>query len=52
MASSLLHRSPGRSIDGRIHAFVAHLYVVVREDVMGRQTVVSTMLSGIRSFRP
>ena len=30
---------------------IAHIYVAVREDIMGRQTIVSTMLSGIRNYR-
>jgi Ni/Fe-hydrogenase 1 B-type cytochrome subunit len=30
---------------------VTHIYVSIREDSMGRQTVVSTILSGIRMFR-
>ena len=30
---------------------MAHIYVAVREDVMGRQSIVSTMLSGIRNYR-
>lgn len=30
---------------------VVHVYLAVREDIMSRQTVVSTILSGIRSYR-
>jgi Ni/Fe-hydrogenase 1 B-type cytochrome subunit len=29
----------------------AHIYVAVREDVMSRQTMISAMLSGVRTFR-
>jgi len=29
----------------------AHMYIAVREDVLSRQTMVSTMLSGIRQYR-
>lgn len=30
---------------------LAHVYMAVREDVVGRQTMISTMLSGIRMYR-
>ena len=30
---------------------MAHIYIAIREDVTGRQTMVSTMLSGIRQYR-
>jgi Ni/Fe-hydrogenase 1 B-type cytochrome subunit len=30
---------------------MAHIYIAVREDILSRQTVVSTMLSGERQFR-
>jgi len=30
---------------------MAHIYMAVREDVVGRQTMISTMLSGIRMYR-
>ena len=30
---------------------MAHIYIAVREDILSRQTVISTMLSGERQFR-
>jgi Ni/Fe-hydrogenase 1 B-type cytochrome subunit len=30
---------------------MAHVYMAVREDVVGRQTMISTMLSGVRLYR-
>lgn len=30
---------------------LSHIYIAIREDITGRQTMVSTMLSGIRQFR-
>jgi Ni/Fe-hydrogenase 1 B-type cytochrome subunit len=30
---------------------VGHIYMAVREDIVGRQTSVSTMISGFRIFR-
>jgi len=30
---------------------IAHIYMAVREDIMARQTMISTMLSGKRLFR-
>jgi Ni/Fe-hydrogenase 1 B-type cytochrome subunit len=30
---------------------IAHIYIAVREDILSRQTVISTMLSGERQFR-
>ena len=31
--------------------FITHIYVAVREDIMSRQSIVSTMISGWRMFR-
>ena len=28
-----------------------HIYMVFRQDIMGRSTIVSTMISGIRMFK-
>ena len=28
-----------------------HIYIAVREDILSRQTMISTMLSGERQFR-
>jgi Ni/Fe-hydrogenase 1 B-type cytochrome subunit len=30
---------------------VTHIYAAIREDIMSRQTMVSTMISGERQFR-
>ncbi|CAA7617882.1 hydrogenase 1, b-type cytochrome subunit [Candidatus Terasakiella magnetica] len=30
---------------------ISHIYIAIREDITGRQTMVSTMLSGIRQYR-
>lgn len=30
---------------------IAHVYAAIREDIMGRQSVVSTMISGYRTFK-
>jgi Ni/Fe-hydrogenase 1 B-type cytochrome subunit len=30
---------------------IAHIYAAIREDIMGRQSVVSTMISGYRTFK-
>jgi Ni,Fe-hydrogenase I cytochrome b subunit len=30
---------------------MSHIYIAIREDISGRQTAVSTMLSGIRQYR-
>jgi Ni/Fe-hydrogenase 1 B-type cytochrome subunit len=30
---------------------IAHIYAAIREDIMGRQSVVSTMISGFRTFK-
>lgn len=30
---------------------IIHIYIAIREDVAGRQTLISTMLSGIRQYR-
>ena len=30
---------------------IAHIYAAVREDIMGRQSIVSTMVSGYRTFK-
>jgi Ni/Fe-hydrogenase 1 B-type cytochrome subunit len=30
---------------------VLHVYAVIREDIMGRQSIVSTMVSGHRTFK-
>jgi Ni/Fe-hydrogenase 1 B-type cytochrome subunit len=30
---------------------IIHIYIAVREDILSRQTVISTMLSGERQFR-
>jgi Ni/Fe-hydrogenase 1 B-type cytochrome subunit len=30
---------------------IVHIYAAIREDIMSRQTMVSTMISGHRSFR-
>lgn len=30
---------------------VAHIYAAIREDIMGRQSIVSTMISGFRTFK-
>jgi Ni/Fe-hydrogenase 1 B-type cytochrome subunit len=28
-----------------------HVYAAIREDIMGRQSIVSTMISGFRTFK-
>ena len=28
-----------------------HVYAAIREDIMGRQSIVSTMISGYRTFK-
>ncbi|KAF0136402.1 MAG: Ni/Fe-hydrogenase 1 B-type cytochrome subunit, partial [Rhodospirillaceae bacterium] len=30
---------------------ILHVYAAIREDIMGRQSVVSTMISGYRTFK-
>jgi Ni/Fe-hydrogenase 1 B-type cytochrome subunit len=30
---------------------IAHIYAAIREDIMGRQSIVSTMISGFRTFK-
>jgi len=30
---------------------LVHIYMVFRQDIMGRSTIVSTMVSGIRMFK-
>lgn len=30
---------------------IAHVYAAIREDIMGRQSIVSTMISGMRTFK-
>jgi Ni/Fe-hydrogenase 1 B-type cytochrome subunit len=30
---------------------IAHVYAAIREDIMGRQSIVSTMISGWRTFK-
>jgi Ni/Fe-hydrogenase 1 B-type cytochrome subunit len=30
---------------------VLHVYAAIREDIMGRQSIVSTMVSGYRTFK-
>jgi Ni/Fe-hydrogenase 1 B-type cytochrome subunit len=30
---------------------VLHVYAAIREDIMGRQSIVSTMISGSRTFK-
>jgi Ni/Fe-hydrogenase 1 B-type cytochrome subunit len=30
---------------------VLHVYAAIREDIMGRQSMVSTMISGYRTFK-
>jgi len=30
---------------------VVHIYAAIREDIMGRQSIVSTMISGFRTFK-
>jgi Ni/Fe-hydrogenase 1 B-type cytochrome subunit len=30
---------------------MAHIYAAIREDIKGRQSVVSTMISGFRTFK-
>ena len=30
---------------------IVHIYAAIREDIMGRQSVVSTMISGYRTFK-
>jgi Ni,Fe-hydrogenase I cytochrome b subunit len=30
---------------------MVHIYAAVREDIMSRQTIISTMISGVRSFK-
>jgi Ni/Fe-hydrogenase 1 B-type cytochrome subunit len=30
---------------------IAHVYAAIREDIMGRQSIVSTMISGRRTFK-
>jgi Ni/Fe-hydrogenase 1 B-type cytochrome subunit len=30
---------------------IAHVYAAIREDIMGRQSIVSTMISGERTFK-
>jgi Ni/Fe-hydrogenase 1 B-type cytochrome subunit len=31
---------------------IVHMYMVFREDIMSQQSVVGTMISGVRSFKP
>ena len=30
---------------------IIHIYVAIREDIMSRQSIVSTMISGTRTFK-
>jgi Ni,Fe-hydrogenase I cytochrome b subunit len=30
---------------------IVHMYMVFREDIMSQQTMVSTMISGVRGFK-
>jgi Ni/Fe-hydrogenase 1 B-type cytochrome subunit len=30
---------------------ILHVYAAIREDIMGRQSIVSTMISGHRTFK-
>jgi len=30
---------------------IVHIYAAIREDIMGRQSIVSTMISGYRTFK-
>jgi Ni/Fe-hydrogenase 1 B-type cytochrome subunit len=30
---------------------IVHVYAAIREDIMGRQSIVSTMVSGHRTFK-
>jgi Ni/Fe-hydrogenase 1 B-type cytochrome subunit len=30
---------------------IVHIYVAIREDIMSRQSIVSTMISGTRTFK-
>ena len=30
---------------------ILHVYAAIREDIMGRQSIVSTMISGYRTFK-
>jgi Ni/Fe-hydrogenase 1 B-type cytochrome subunit len=36
---------------GMVIFIIVHIYAAVREDIMGRQTIISTMVSGYRTFK-
>jgi Ni/Fe-hydrogenase 1 B-type cytochrome subunit len=36
---------------GMVTFIIVHIYAAVREDIMGRQTIISTMVSGYRTFK-
>jgi Ni/Fe-hydrogenase 1 B-type cytochrome subunit len=36
---------------GIVTFVILHVYAAVREDIMSRQTMISTMISGQRTFR-
>jgi Ni/Fe-hydrogenase 1 B-type cytochrome subunit len=36
---------------GMVIFVTLHIYAAIREDIMGRQSIVSTMISGYRTFK-
>jgi Ni/Fe-hydrogenase 1 B-type cytochrome subunit len=36
---------------GMVLFVMTHLYTAIREEIMGRQSMVSTMISGYRTFK-